>query len=182
VAEWLKAAVLKIATPCKLRRGFKSYPLRQISRLDPQWTTHRIHHGTTALSFEVRPEHCRLRRTSAQRRLGRRGASAPRLGGGGSRAGGVEVVPAHSFAQGGQEPEGLAALVAGGGAVLLASTGRVPTIAQGLSPGQSIATPAEQQTHLVLTMATAVTGALVIFVTAFLFGLWCGWMWRRRRR
>ena len=72
------------------------------------------------------------------------------------------------------------ALVAGGAAVLLASTGRVPTSAQGLSRGQPIATPAEQQTHLVLTMASAVTVALVIFVTAFLLGLWCGWIWRRR--
>jgi hypothetical protein len=32
VAEWLKATVLKIVTPCKRRRGFKSYPLRQNCR------------------------------------------------------------------------------------------------------------------------------------------------------
>jgi hypothetical protein len=38
------------------------------------------------------------------------------------------------------------------------------------------------QTRLHLTLATAVVVALVIFVTAFLFGLWCGWIWRRRRR
>ena len=38
------------------------------------------------------------------------------------------------------------------------------------------------QTHLHLTLPTVVAGALVIFVTAFLLGLWCGWMWRRYRR
>ena len=37
------------------------------------------------------------------------------------------------------------------------------------------------QTLLHLTLATAVVLALVIFVTAFLFGLWCGWMWRRQQ-
>ena len=30
------------------------------------------------------------------------------------------------------------------------------------------------------TLATVVVGALVIFVTAFVLGLWCGWMWQRR--
>jgi hypothetical protein len=34
------------------------------------------------------------------------------------------------------------------------------------------------QTYIQFTLATAVVLALVIFVTAFLFGLWCGWMWR----
>jgi hypothetical protein len=38
------------------------------------------------------------------------------------------------------------------------------------------------QTHLMLTLATVVVGVLVIFVTAFLVGFWCGWMWRRWRR
>ena len=43
VAEWLKAAVLKIATPCKRRRRFKSYSLRQNAvGSGPQWITHRI--------------------------------------------------------------------------------------------------------------------------------------------
>jgi hypothetical protein len=37
------------------------------------------------------------------------------------------------------------------------------------------------QTQLWLTLPTAIVLALVIFVTAFLLGLWCGWMWRRRR-
>ena len=36
------------------------------------------------------------------------------------------------------------------------------------------------QTHIQFTLATAVVLALVIFVIAFLFGLWCGWMWRRQ--
>ena len=56
MAERLKAAVRKIATPCKRRRGFKSYPLRQNSRPDPQGTTYRIHHGTTELSFDIATE------------------------------------------------------------------------------------------------------------------------------
>jgi hypothetical protein len=38
------------------------------------------------------------------------------------------------------------------------------------------------QTLLHLTLATAVVVALVIFATAFLFGIWCGWIWRQRRR
>ena len=37
------------------------------------------------------------------------------------------------------------------------------------------------QTYIQFTLATAVVLALVIFVTAFLFGLWCGWMWRRQQ-
>ncbi len=37
------------------------------------------------------------------------------------------------------------------------------------------------QAHLHITFATVVVSALVIFVTAFLLGLWCGWMWQRRR-
>lgn len=69
------------------------------------------------------------------------------------------------------------ALVAGG-AVLLVTADRVST-AQSL-PGQATAAPAEPQTHLVLTTATAVSVGAVTFVIAFLFGLWCGWMWRRR--
>jgi hypothetical protein len=39
-----------------------------------------------------------------------------------------------------------------------------------------IATSGEPTTHLVLTLGTAVTVGVVIFVTAFLFGLGCGWM------
>lgn len=39
----------------------------------------------------------------------------------------------------------------------------------------------DAQTYFEFTLATAVVGTLVIFVTAFLLGLWCGWMWRRRR-
>jgi hypothetical protein len=36
----------------------------------------------------------------------------------------------------------------------------------------------KQPTHLMLTPVATVVGALVIFATAFLLGLWCGWMWR----
>ena len=36
------------------------------------------------------------------------------------------------------------------------------------------------QTHIQFTLVTAVVLALVIFVIAFLFGLCCGWMWRRQ--
>jgi hypothetical protein len=48
-----------------------------------------------------------------------------------------------------------------------------------MEPLWHIASPAmagsgEPTTHLVLTLATAVTVGLVIFVTAFLAGLWCG--------
>jgi hypothetical protein len=38
----------------------------------------------------------------------------------------------------------------------------------------AIAAAGEPTTRLVLTLATAVTLGLVIFVTAFLAGLWCG--------
>ncbi len=39
------------------------------------------------------------------------------------------------------------------------------------------------QTLLQLTLATAVVIALLIFVAAFLLGLWCGWIiWRRQHR
>ncbi len=38
------------------------------------------------------------------------------------------------------------------------------------------------QTHVSLTLATVVVGALVIFVMAFLLGLCCGSAWQRRRR
>ena len=31
------------------------------------------------------------------------------------------------------------------------------------------------------TPPSVIVGALVIFVTAFLLGLWCGWMWQQRR-
>ena len=37
-----------------------------------------------------------------------------------------------------------------------------------------------EQTYLTLTLATAVISGLVIFVGAFLIGLWCGWMWLQR--
>ena len=37
------------------------------------------------------------------------------------------------------------------------------------------------QTHIQFTLATVVAVALVIFVTAFLLGLWCGWTWQRGR-
>jgi hypothetical protein len=40
----------------------------------------------------------------------------------------------------------------------------------------------EPTTHLVLTLATAVPVGLVIFVTAFLAGLWCGGMGHHRSR
>jgi hypothetical protein len=33
---------------------------------------------------------------------------------------------------------------------------------------------------VLLTLATAVTLAVVLSVTFFLLGLWCGWMLRRR--
>ncbi len=35
------------------------------------------------------------------------------------------------------------------------------------------------QTHVSLTLATVVVGALLIFVAAFLLGLYCGWTWQR---
>ena len=38
------------------------------------------------------------------------------------------------------------------------------------------------QTLLHLTLATAVVVALMIFVFAFLLGLWCGRIWRRQHR
>ena len=38
-----------------------------------------------------------------------------------------------------------------------------------------------QDTYIQFTLATAVILALVIFVTTFLFGLWCGWTWRLQR-
>src|SRR5262249_28198199 len=38
------------------------------------------------------------------------------------------------------------------------------------------------QTLFHLTLATALIIAVMIFVTAFLLGLWCGSTWRRRRR
>ena len=88
------------------------------------------------------------------------------------------VDTAHSFAQRAKSLGGRVALVAGG-AALLAS--RIPTAAQTLPFSQSIAAPAEPQTQVVLTLATAITVVLVISVTFFLLGLWCGWMWRRQR-
>ena len=38
------------------------------------------------------------------------------------------------------------------------------------------------QTLLHLTLATALIIAVMIFVTAFLLGLWCGSTWHRQRR
>ena len=38
------------------------------------------------------------------------------------------------------------------------------------------------QTLLHLTLATAVIITMMIVITAFLLGLWGGWIWRRRRR
>ena len=35
-------------------------------------------------------------------------------------------------------------------------------------------------TQVSLSLATAVVVALVIFATAFVLGLMCGWTWRRR--
>jgi len=40
---------------------------------------------------------------------------------------------------------------------------------------------AMEQTIVSLTLSTVVVGGLVIFVTAFLLGLWCGWLWQQRR-
>ncbi len=37
-----------------------------------------------------------------------------------------------------------------------------------------------EQTQVSLTLATAVAILLVTFVSAFLLGLCCGWMWRKR--
>jgi hypothetical protein len=88
---------------------------------------------------------------------------------------------AHSFARRAKGLGGRVALVVGGAAVLLASTGRVPTAAQGVLATQPTAAPPEQQTFLTLTLGTAAISALMIFVTAFLLGLWCGWTWRRQR-
>ena len=70
------------------------------------------------------------------------------------------------------------ALVAGGAALAIAASGCVPTAAQGVMTGP--AAPPEPQIHLDLTLATAISVGVVVFVTAFLLGLWCGWMWRRR--
>jgi hypothetical protein len=66
-------------------------------------------------------------------------------------------------------------------ALFLAPPG-VPAIAQNLLPSQSPAAPAEPQTRIVLTLATAVIAAVVISVSFFLLGLLCGSAWRRRRR
>jgi hypothetical protein len=38
-----------------------------------------------------------------------------------------------------------------------------------------------QGTQVILSLSLLWVGGLVIFVTAFLLGLWCGWMWRRQR-
>ena len=78
-----------------------------------------------------------------------------------------------------KSPGGRAVLVAGGAILLAAAADRVPTV-QAL-PDQAIAAPAEPPTHLVLTVGTGVAAALAIFVTAFLLGLLCGWIWRSRR-
>jgi hypothetical protein len=43
-----------------------------------------------------------------------------------------------------------------------------------------VAAPLEQ-TFVSLTLGTAVVVGLVIFVTAFLLGLWCGWRWQQGR-
>ncbi len=45
----------------------------------------------------------------------------------------------------------------------------------------SIMNQGGDQTLLHLTLATAVVLVLVIFVTGFLLGLWCGWMRRRQQ-
>lgn len=94
---------------------------------------------------------------------------------------GFQQVPAHSFAQRAKSLEGRVALVAGGAALMLAPMGRVPTAAQSLFLRQPTAAPTEPQTHVVLTLATAVTVVLAISVTFFLLGLLCGSLWRRRR-
>ena len=36
-----------------------------------------------------------------------------------------------------------------------------------------------ERTYLTFTLTSAVIAALLIFFSAFLLGLWCGWMWRR---
>jgi ABC-type uncharacterized transport system YnjBCD permease subunit len=87
-------------------------------------------------------------------------------------------MPVRSFAL---RAKRLGRLVAGGAAVLVSTTGRVPTAAQGVLSTQPIAAPPQPQTYLTLALSTAVTSALVIFVAAFLLGFWCGWMWRRQR-
>jgi hypothetical protein len=38
-----------------------------------------------------------------------------------------------------------------------------------------------EQDYVTLTLSTVVVGCLVIFVTAFLLGLWCGWRWQQGR-
>jgi heme/copper-type cytochrome/quinol oxidase subunit 2 len=88
-------------------------------------------------------------------------------------------MPVRSFALRAKRLGRRVALVAGGAAVLVSST--VPTAAQGVLSTQPIAAPPQPQTYLTLTLSTAVTSALVIFVAAFLLGFWCGWMWRRQR-
>jgi hypothetical protein len=40
----------------------------------------------------------------------------------------------------------------------------------------------DAQTHLLLTPSTGAAIALMIFVTAFLIGFWCGWMWQQHGR
>jgi len=45
----------------------------------------------------------------------------------------------------------------------------------------SLMSSSGNQTLLHLTLATALIIAVMIFVTAFLLGLWCGSVWRRRR-
>ncbi len=40
-----------------------------------------------------------------------------------------------------------------------------------------------EQTQVSFTLATTMVFALLIFVAAFLLGLWCGWViWRRQHR
>ncbi len=71
------------------------------------------------------------------------------------------------------------ARIAGGVALLASAT--IPAIPAVALPARSIAAPPEPQAHITLTLATAVTAAVVISVTFFLLGILCGLVWRRWR-
>ncbi len=54
----------------------------------------------------------------------------------------------------------------------MAAVGRVPAAAQGLCAASRRQRRQSPQAYIVLTLATAVTVAVVILVTTFLVGLW----------
>lgn len=61
-----------------------------------------------------------------------------------------------------------------GGGIVMEPKPNLFAIADGLTNG------AGNQTQVSFALAAAIAVALVIFVTAFLLGVMCGWAWRRR--